>query len=94
MTKYYFITKTRIVKSTNFIFSFFVFSFFRDVVLKIFFVLEPKTGLTTGNRRIDMNLIAILKDVSGIYNFATYQHRVFLGLKSQNDSQNFMHRDR
>ena len=41
-----------------------------------------------------MNLIAILDGISGIYNFATDQHRVIQRFESQDDSQNFIHRDR
>lgn len=41
-----------------------------------------------------MNLIAILKGICGIYNFAPDQHGVIQCFESQNDSQNFIHCDR
>jgi len=41
-----------------------------------------------------MNLIAILHGISGIYNFTADQNSVIQRFESQNDSQNFIHRDR
>ena len=53
-----------------------------------------ESGLSAGNRRIDMNLVAILQGISAIYNPATDQYRVTRRFESQNDSQYFIHRDR
>ena len=53
-----------------------------------------ESGLSAGNRRIDMNLVAILQGISAIDDPAADQHRVTRRFESQNDSQYFIHRDR